>query len=79
MVATEKPVTKAQPNAAETTCKSGEYTYLIGRNKSALDAITLPKRTRILHPSMAITLDYFEGRLNIYLDKTGKVIKLSCG
>lgn len=79
MVTTEKPVAKTQPNTVETTCKSGEYTYLIGRNKSALDSITLPEPTRILHPGMAMTMDYLEGRLNFYLDKKGKIMKLSCG
>lgn len=76
MVETEQP---AQETIPETTCKSTSYTHLIGHNESVLDTLGLPERTRVLRPGMAMTMDYFEGRLNFYLDQTGKIIKLSCG
>lgn len=34
---------------------------------------------RILHPGKPMTMDYREDRLNILIDKTGKVEKVFCG
>ena len=76
---TEKTVPDIQSTATKTACKSEEYVELIGQDESVLDTVQLPDKRRILSPDMAMTMDYFETRLNFYLTETGKIIKIKCG
>ncbi len=77
--ASEKPVPKRPLPNISNACNPEKYTHLIGQDKSVLDGMTLPEKTRILGPGMARTMDYFEGRLNIFLDKPGKIKRIACG
>lgn len=79
MEATEKPNKKGQAGPVVTACKPDNYAHLIGQDRAVLDDTELPPRTRILRPGMMRTMDYFEGRLNFYLDSDGKIERISCG
>jgi len=79
MEATEKSNKKGQIVPITTACKPDSYADLIGQDGSVLDDMELPPRTRILRPGMMMTMDYFEGRLNFYLDASGKIERISCG
>ena len=61
------------------TCESANYEHLIGQDKNALNAMKLPKNTRIIAFDMAITMDYNENRLNFYLDEQENIKQISCG
>lgn len=37
------------------------------------------QRLRIIRPDQGYTMDYRSDRLNIYLDKAGRIERLSCG
>ena len=37
------------------------------------------KNVRWIAPGMAVTMDYREDRLNLYLDGAGKIERISCG
>ena len=79
MEATEKSNKKGQIEPITTACKPDNYADLIGQDGSVLTDMELPPRTRILRPGMMMTMDYFEGRLNFYLDASGKIERISCG
>ena len=79
MDATEKTNKKGRVEPITTACKPDSYADLIGQDGSVLDDMELPPRTRILRPGMMMTMDYFEGRLNFYLDASGKIERISCG
>lgn len=79
MEATERPVKTGQIGGSATACSADSYAHLIGQDGSVLDSMELPKRTRILHPGMMMTMDYIESRVNFFLDKSGKIERISCG
>lgn len=37
------------------------------------------ERVRTIKPGQAVTMDYLEGRLNLYLDASGKIERIGCG
>ena len=79
MEATEKPTIKGKIGTGAIACKPKTYAYLLGQDSSVLDNIKFPNRTRILRPGQAMTMDYFEGRLNIFINGSGKVERIFCG
>ena len=36
-------------------------------------------RVRTLRPGQAVTMEYLAGRLNLYLDASGKIERIGCG
>lgn len=79
MEATERPNKNGQLGTAATACNAASYAHLIGQHRSFLDGMDLPKPTRILRPDTMKTMDYIESRLNFFLDKSGKIVRISCG
>ena len=69
----------APPTPEQNTCGTDGMQGLIGRDKSVFAAMTLPAGTRIISPGMAITEDYRPSRLNIDLDKAGRIVRVWCG
>jgi hypothetical protein len=37
------------------------------------------ERVRTIKPGQAVTMDYLEGRLNLYLDAAGNIERIGCG
>jgi len=37
------------------------------------------ERVRTIKPGQAVTMEYLEGRLNLYLDANGKIERIGCG
>ena len=42
-------------------------------------AATGARGVRVIRPGMAVTMDYRAGRLNIEVDKAGRIVKVHCG
>lgn len=60
-------------------CKASELQYLVGKDRTFLHAIRFGVTVRILEPNSIITMDYSPARLNIYIDKNGKIQSVNCG
>jgi hypothetical protein len=37
------------------------------------------ERVRALKPGQAVTMEYLAGRLNLYLDASGRIERIGCG
>ncbi|MER1968630.1 I78 family peptidase inhibitor [Castellaniella sp. GW247-6E4] len=60
-------------------CKAGARQSLVGTPISSLDQSALPKLSRVIHPKSAVTMDYRQDRLNVYVGEDGKIEKVTCG
>ncbi|MEJ6394255.1 I78 family peptidase inhibitor [Gymnodinialimonas sp. 2305UL16-5] len=60
------------------TCNSAGYSSLVGSN---IAAVTLPAdlNMRIIGPDDLVTTDFAPERLNIEVDATGTIQRLTCG
>lgn len=68
----------AQAEAAS-ACGMERYQSLVGQPESAARAAGLPPRARVICHACAVTMDYHEGRLNVWIGADGMVERLSCG
>lgn len=71
--------TEQDPIPVAARCAKDKVTPLIGKDKSALDTISLPDPVRILPPNAAMTRDYRLDRTNIDLDEDGRIVRAWCG
>ena len=60
-------------------CDATTYETLLWKPTSALDGVTLPKLSRIIHPDQAVTADYRAERLNIKIGKLNRIEQVFCG
>lgn len=60
-------------------CGAAGMQGLLGKDRSVLAAMTLPMGTRIIEPGMAVTEEYSPTRLNISLDRQGRIERIGCG
>jgi len=60
-------------------CGASGMQALVGQGREVLAAMTVPAGTRVIEPETAITEDYSPARLNIDLDRTGRVTRVWCG
>ena len=67
------------PLPPATGCGAPELQYLVGQSETILQRMKFANRVRIIHPGMAVTMDYSADRLNIEIDETGKIARVSCG
>ncbi|ETD86287.1 I78 family peptidase inhibitor [Rhodobacter capsulatus] len=61
------------------SCGAAGLKDLIGQPKSALDGRDLAAGTRVLHPGQPVTMEYSATRLNILIDRKGRISSLNCG
>ena len=61
------------------SCGADGMQDLVGKEASALAAMTFPAGTRIIRPGMPITRDLRPDRLNIDLDDQGRITRVWCG
>lgn len=72
------------PSTAAGACNADAANAYIGK---AADEATVEaarktagaERVRTLKPGQAMTLEYLEGRLNLYLDASGNIERIGCG
>jgi hypothetical protein len=72
------------PPVAATPCGSHRIGDLVGKQRSDAVAEDAKARSgagriRWIAPGQMVTMDYSEGRLNIYTDEAGKITELRCG
>lgn len=60
-------------------CTANAHRDLIGLDRSAVQASSLPEGARVICHQCAYTEDYQPTRLNVFLGADGKVARLSCG
>jgi hypothetical protein len=71
----EAPPADAGPNE----CPAASLQTLVGQPESAVAAMTFATPMRLLRPGMAVTMDYRPDRLNIEVDRAGRVVRVFCG
>lgn len=81
--ATHTPPASPPPQNAEEasqadTCGMARFRHLIGARADQIDRSTLPPRTRIITPDMAVTMDFSAERLNIMVGTDGMVGSMRC-
>lgn len=64
---------------AASQCGADSRQNLIGTPAASLDQSTLPKLSRVIHPNSAVTMDYRQDRLNVYVGDSGKIDRVTCG
>lgn len=64
---------------AASQCGADSRQNLVGTLAASLDQSTLPKLSRIINHNSAVTMDYRQDRLNVYVNESGKVERVSCG
>ncbi|MCK0168631.1 I78 family peptidase inhibitor [Jannaschia sp. S6380] len=64
--------------APDDPCRAREYAALVGAN---IAAVSLPAdlNHRIVPPDSAVTLDFVPERLNVLVDRQGRIFGLRCG
>ncbi|NYT83547.1 DUF333 domain-containing protein [Alcaligenaceae bacterium] len=60
-------------------CGADSRQDLVGTLATSLDQSTLPKLSRVIHSKSAVTMDYRHDRLNVYVDDSEKIQRVSCG
>ena len=60
------------------TCGASGFAYLVGQPASILDAIVIPEPKRIIPAGAPVTADYSPERLNIWLDVSNTITRVSC-
>ena len=73
-----EPERKNQPIDGD-TCSAAEFQSTLWKPVSVLDDLQLPKRTRVIYPDQAVTMDYRPGRLNIVIGKLNRIERIYCG
>lgn len=63
----------------EASCGAKSLQYLVGRDNSALSAMTFINTTRFLQPDTVVTQDYRPDRLNFLYNDQDIVVRIYCG
>ncbi len=61
------------------TCQMAAHQSLVGADGASIDRSALPQGARVICFNCVVTMDYSAQRLNVHLDRDGKVERLSCG
>lgn len=64
------------PDAA---CGAGGLQHLVGQPESVLATMRFGTVVRVIHPGDAVTEDYSPSRLDIEIDRAGRIATLTCG
>lgn len=60
------------------SCGKDQFMGLIGQDGATLRDVDLPPATRVVKPGMALTMDYRPDRLNVSINKAGKIDRVWC-
>ncbi|MCX5592495.1 I78 family peptidase inhibitor [Alcaligenes endophyticus] len=64
---------------AASQCGADTRQNLVGTPAASLNQSTLPELSRVIHHNSAVTMDYRQDRLNVYVDGGGKIERVTCG
>lgn len=80
MPETSKPATVVivTPGAIDDTCGSGRYQSLIGQSGPVI-SVPAGAAYRSYRTGDPVTMDFNSARLNFEHDKSGKLVRVSCG
>ncbi len=67
------------PPALVGDCGAGGLAALVGRPVADLPASGPWKTLRVIRPGMMVTMEYSATRLDVAVDGSGLILKLSCG
>jgi len=67
------------PAPVEDACGARARQGLVGQSAQKLEVMRFGKTVRIIRPGMAVTMDYSAERLNINIDATEVISRVSCG
>lgn len=60
-------------------CGAAAFQGLVGQPATVLQTMKFATQTRIIAPDSAVTMDYSAARLNIELDRAGRISRIYCG
>lgn len=61
------------------TCGAAALQDLVGQSETVLQTMKFGTPVRIIHPGMAVTMDYSADRLNIEINEAGMISRVTCG
>ncbi len=67
------------PMPPEDSCGAPDLQFLRGQPETVLHTMKFGVPVRIIQPGMAVTMDYNPTRLNIEIDESGEIFRISCG
>jgi hypothetical protein len=67
------------PLPPEDRCGAPDLQFLRGQPETVLQTMKFGVPVRIIQPGMAVTMDYNPTRLNIEIDESGNIFRISCG
>ena len=67
------------PLPPEDSCGAPDLQFLRGQPETVLQTMKFGVPVRIIRPGMAVTMDYNPTRLNIEIDESGEIFRISCG
>ena len=67
------------PLPPEDSCGAPDLQFLRGQPETVLQTMKFGVPVRIIQPGMAVTMDYNPTRLNIEIDESGNIFRISCG
>jgi hypothetical protein len=69
----------AAASVAEKLCDADGWSSLIGMDREDIPENQLPEPYRIVGPDDLVTQDFRAERLNVHVDREGKVFRVTCG
>jgi len=73
------PEPRPQPEPGADTCASTQMQRLVGQPATVLETMEFANPVRIIRPGTAVTMDYNESRMNIAVDRAGRISRVYCG
>ena len=76
---TPNPNVDPLPKGTDDSCNAARYHTLIGRAGTDLEKILIMGKVRIIRFGSVVTMDYLPDRMNIHIDQSGTINRISCG
>ncbi len=73
------PSGPAAPPSAGDACGASGYSYLVGREDTALERVLIIGQVRVIRPDTAHTDDFRPERINFRIDRAGRIASVTCG
>ena len=73
------PVSPGPGGKELATCGADRFQTLVGQTQEDLLQTRILGPVRVIRPGTAVTMDFIASRLNIFLDDTETVTRVSCG
>lgn len=67
------------PAGSADTCGATPLAGLIGQPATALERVLVMRQVRILRPDDPFTEEFSAARLNIFIDRSERIARLTCG